>query len=117
MAKVKSEPAPDPLSVGRHNGERIWGYEVFPDGSVRLSPNHADRMRTILDTEAGLHAMQEGVARFVAAEFARTAERRRKWWGDLRHDLGFGNNDLWTFDSTDGVVRPTPKKVDEPNAR
>lgn len=112
MAKVKTKPAPEhqPLSVGRHNGEHIWGYEVQMDGIVRLSPMFADRMRTVHDREVGLTEMQTQIARFVAAELARTSKEKREWWDELFEDLGLNGAPSWTVNIADGTVRPTPPK-------
>lgn len=115
MAKTK-DAKNDPLSVGRHTGEYIWGYEVMSDGRIVLSPGFADQFRTILDTETGLYAMQEGVARYVAQELARTAKRRREWWDHLQDDLGvpIEKGGGWMFDGREGSVSRQEPPKDKP---
>jgi hypothetical protein len=113
MTKAKVEDTKtDPLAVGRHCGDSIWGYEVFEDGRIKLSPGFADRFRTVLDRETGLLSMQEGVNRMVAAELARTSKERREWWDALQGDLGIeiGKGSGWAFDIHTGSV--TPPKPD-----
>jgi len=117
MAKAKvTEELPNPLAVGRHTGENIWGYEVLEDGSIRLSPGFADRMREVLDRENGIYGVQEGIARFVASELEKTAMQRRLWWNTLGKDLGIDitKNSGWMF-HIDGVVTP-PAPKEEPTA-
>jgi hypothetical protein len=109
MAKVKEEEKQEPLAVGRHTGEHIWGYQVFDDGTVQLSPGFADRFRSIHDAETGLYQMHEAVTKYVSSELARLAKHKREWWKELRADLAFDPDQNWTFDVNTGCVRP-PKE-------
>jgi hypothetical protein len=73
MTKAKkTEPNAAKLSVGHHSGEHIWGYEVFGDGRIQLSPGFADRFCRIVDREGGLQAMQENVNRFMLIRLTHT---------------------------------------------
>lgn len=116
MSKKKA-PALDPskLAIGRHNGEHIWGYEVFGDGRIQLSPGFADQFRRVLDREAGVRHMQENITRFVADELTRLSKERREWWDHLTDDAGIDRNKKYVFDARTGSVMPEEEEAPPPS--
>jgi hypothetical protein len=100
------------IAIGRHSGEYIWGYEVFGDGRIQLSPGFADEFRRVLDRENGLRAMQENVNRFVADELTRLSKERREWWGHLAADTGLDTKKNYIFDSRSGSIIPPKRRAD-----
>lgn len=111
MTKKKaSEVDISKVAIGRHTGEHIWGYEVFGDGRIQLSPGFADRFRSIMDRERGLLAMQESVNRLVADELTRTTKERRTWWEEFATDTGIDTQKAYAFDSRTGSIIP-PKET------
>jgi hypothetical protein len=95
MAKKKTD---DPLSVGHHSGERIYGYDVLGDGSVRLCRSVTDQLDGIVDSANGLRALQDNVSLFVAKQMAEIEKTKRKCWEDIFADLKIPKGQLWQYD-------------------
>jgi len=90
------------------------GYEVWPDGSIKLAPMWTDRMENLNARELGLREMQQTVIDYVADQFTRIAKERGRWWDDVFADLGMirGSGERWQYVS--GILR---KMEPEPDAQ
>jgi hypothetical protein len=110
MAKVK--PKEDRLSAGHHTG-RTCGYDVLPDGTIRIAPALADPMRELSARESGLEAMLRGVSAFVAEQMSVTSKARAAWWKEVGDEIGIEIVRGWIFDPSNNTLTPPPKTPPE----
>jgi len=107
------EPGPiksDPLAVGRHCGERIWGYEVLANGNIKLAPMITDRFLTLSDRFQAIEDMQSSALRFASGELARLSAEKRKLWAEIRADLG--DLEGYSMDIRHGELNPPKQEAD-----
>ncbi len=104
----------DKLSVGHHDGPQ-WGYDVLPDGRVRVPPILAEAMNEILDREEGLRRLLDETNRFVAAELTRTGREARGWWNRVEEglDIGIAKGSGWSYDFYSKTITPNPPLADD----
>ena len=117
MKKPKVAEKTDPLSVGRHVGQYIWGYEVMPDGSIKLAPGFCDRMKALMDQQKAISILQHNVSSFVTTELTRMSKMQREWWDELQKEFGIEipKGSGWTFDGYDTIRKiETEAKDQEP---
>lgn len=114
MAKTK--PKDDPLSPGHHCYGH-YGYEVLPDGRIRLPSGLYDPMKDTLHEERGLREMLNGVSAFVAQRLSKTSRKQAEWWKQVGEELSveITSGSGWTCDG-DGILTPPKENKDAEKA-
>ena len=101
----------DPLSVGKHDGSQIFGYEVHKDGTISLSPHHTDKIRQAVNREQGLDFLLKAVTKYVVSEAEECAKSKGQFWSEFRNDTNAPGE--WVFDYSTGRIKPAAKPIDD----
>jgi hypothetical protein len=106
--KAKKSDVNDPLSVGKHVGQHIFGYEVLPDGWVRLAPCMTEKIDAILIRKRAIDQLVRSVLEFAAEAHRQIETDSSAWWAPIIKEFG-GKN--WSYDGPAKAICPLPDKA------
>ena len=83
------------------------GYEVLPDGGIKLAPSLIGTINEINDEIAALDMLLESVSHYYKGQMKTLNSRRTDFWIEMRKGIDEIEKG-WLWDRDRGVVYPPP---------
>ena len=98
--------------TGHMDGKRC-GYDVLPDGSIRIAPMYSSQFDNIFDQRVAAQTVLANVTKQCAELERLSAKAIRELWHEVMDDYGLTVKNGGYEYIGDGIIRPLPKKEKE----
>lgn len=95
-------------SESGHKMGKWCGYDLLPDGSIRIAPIYIHDFENISDQRVAVKNVLDSITLQCAAMERSTAKQARELWSRVAEDCGINLADGWQLEN--GVLRKPPKE-------